>query len=107
MNDPSAGYIRTAIEGESSIVARAQSSTRNFTLNRAAFKLGTIPNMPTDTAVGALLLASRTNGYLKEHGERATRKVIESGLRSGQAKLRSPLRQTLCSPFAKGAIPER
>ena len=93
MSDSSRNYIQTAIEGESAGVARAQSSTRNYALNRAAFKLGTIPNMSTDTAVGALLLASRTNGYLKEHGEAATRKVIQSGLRNGQANLRRPVRQ--------------
>jgi hypothetical protein len=44
--------------------------------------------MSTETAANALLLASRTNGYLKEHGEIATRKVIDSGLRNGQANLR-------------------
>src|SRR3979409_1213114 len=86
-------YIQTAIEGESAGVARAQSSTRNYALNRAAFKLGTIPNMSTDTAVGALLLASRTNGYLKEHCEPATSTVLQSGLRTGQANLRRPVRQ--------------
>jgi len=44
--------------------------------------------MATATAINALLLASRANGYLKEHGEVATRKVIDSGLRNGQANLR-------------------
>jgi hypothetical protein len=86
-------YIHAAVEGESAIVACAQSSTRNHVLNRAAFKLGTIPNMPTDTAIRALLLAANSNGYLKEHGESATRKVIESGLRNGQSNQRPSLRQ--------------
>jgi hypothetical protein len=95
-------YTLAAIEGESAAVACAQSSTRNHALNRAAFKLGTIPNMPTDTASNALLLASRANGYLKEHGEMATRKVIESGLRNGQANLR-PLKQD-CNKAARRPI---
>jgi hypothetical protein len=86
-------YNQAAIERESATVACAQSSTRNYTLNRAAFKLGTIPNMSTETAVGALLLASRANGYLKEHGEIATRKVIDSGLRNGRANLRPSIEQ--------------
>ena len=55
-------YLQAAIEGESAAVACAQSSTRNHVLNRAAFKLGTIPDMPTDTATNALLLASGANG---------------------------------------------
>jgi hypothetical protein len=80
----SENYIHSAIEGEASIVANAVATTRNHILNRAAFKLGTIPGMTTDTAMSALLLASRANGYIKEHGESAARKVIESGLRNGQ-----------------------
>ena len=92
-------YLQAAIEGESANVAGAQSSTRNHALNRAAFKLGTIPNMPTDTATNALLLASGANGYMKEHGESATRKVIESGLRNGQANLR-PIKRD-CNAVAR------
>ena len=70
-------YISAAITNESAIVASALSSTRNHTLNRAAFKLGTIPGMTTDTAMSALLLAAGANGYIKEHGEKAARQVIE------------------------------
>lgn len=80
----SENYIAAAINNETAIVADAVSSTRNHTLNRAAFKLGTIPGMTTDTAINALLLAARSNGYVKEHGEKATRQVIESGLKNGQ-----------------------
>ncbi len=99
--DRAANYIEAAIEGESEIVAAAQASTRNQALNRAAFKLGTIPNMATATAINALLLASRANGYLKDHGELATRKVIDSGLRNGQANLRSPRQGDLNSQVAR------
>jgi putative DNA primase/helicase len=83
-------YISAAITNESAIVANALSSTRNHTLNRAAFKLGTIPGMTTDTAINALLLAAGANGYIKEHGESTARKVIESGLRNGQSNPRPP-----------------
>ena len=58
--EPSENYTRAAIEGESAIVASALPSTRNYVLNRSAFKLGTIPGMPTDTAVSALLRSQRT-----------------------------------------------
>jgi hypothetical protein len=94
-------YIQAAIHGESATVADAQISTRNQALNRAAFKLGTIPNMPTETAINALLIASRANGYLKEHGDIATRKVIDSGLRNGQANLRPSIQQNSNKQIAR------
>jgi hypothetical protein len=53
-------YIEAAIDNEVAIVANAISSTRNQTLNRAAFKLGTIPGMTTHTAINALLLGARS-----------------------------------------------
>ena len=81
--DFSESYMRAAIDGEAASVAEAQASTRNTALNRAAFRLGTIPGMSTETAVGALMLAAGSNGYTKEHGERAARATIESGLRAG------------------------
>jgi putative DNA primase/helicase len=94
----SENYISAAISNEPAIVATAQSSTRNHTLNRAAFKLGTIPGMTTDTAMSALLLAAGANGYIKEHGESAARKVIESGLRNGQGNPRAPVPSRPRSP---------
>src|SRR3984957_14675027 len=84
-------YIDAAINNETAIVASAVSSTRNQILNRAAFKLGTIPGMTTDTAMSALLLAAGANGYIKEHGESTARKVIESGFRNGQSNPRPPV----------------
>src|SRR3984957_11258127 len=91
-------YIDAAINNETAIVASAVSSTRNQILNRAAFKLGTIPGMTTDTAMSALLLAAGANGYIKEHGESAARKVIESGLRNGQGNPRAPVPSRPRSP---------
>ena len=60
--------------------------------------------MPTDTAVSALLRSAEDNGYLKEHGEAAARKVIESGLRNGQSSQRS-ISQVRPLPSAKERPP--
>src|SRR5215831_8466434 len=87
--DFSESYVRAAIDGEAASVAEAQASTRDTALNRAAFRLGTIPGMSTETAVGALMLAAGSNGYTKEHGERAARATIESGLRAGMRSQRT------------------
>src|SRR5262252_9287399 len=87
--DFSESYMRAAINGEAASVAEAQASTRNTALNRAAFRLGTIPGMSTETAVGALMLAAGANGYTKEHGECAARGTIESGLRAGMRSQRA------------------
>src|SRR6516165_6055832 len=87
--DFSESYMRAAINGEAASVADAQASTRNTALNRAAFRLGTIPGMSTETAVCALMLAAGANGYTKEHGERAARATIESGLRAGMRSQRA------------------
>jgi putative DNA primase/helicase len=89
MNDAPKEYIDKAISCEASVVANAQTSTRNGILNRSAFKLGTIPGTRLDAVVDTLLPAARENGYLAEHGESATRKVIESGFQNGQRKQRT------------------
>jgi putative DNA primase/helicase len=94
-------YISAAISNESAIVASAQSSTRNSALNRSAFELGTIPGMTTETAISALMLAAGANGYLKEHGVAAARKVIESGLRNGQSNPRQLQYRDQHSPSRK------
>jgi putative DNA primase/helicase len=79
-------HIADAINHEAAIVAGAQASTRNHILNRAAFNLGRIPGTHLGSVVGVLLPAARANGYVADHGEHATRKVIESGFESGQRK---------------------
>jgi hypothetical protein len=104
----SENYLWSAIEGEASIVAKAAASTRNHALNRAAFKLGSIPDMPTDTAIGALMRASGENGYVKEHGQPATLKVIESGFRSGRRNTRTLtpiLEANRRQPIARQRVP--
>jgi hypothetical protein len=78
------GYIADVINYEVAVIANAQTSTRNYVLNRAAFNLGKIPGTQLASVVGALLPAAHTNGYVADHGERATRRVIESGFQSGQ-----------------------
>jgi hypothetical protein len=98
----SENYISAAINNEAAMVASAVSSTRNHTLNRSAFKLGTIPGMTTDTAVNALLLAARSNGYVKEHGEKTARRVIEGGFRKGQDNPRSAIQP---SPDHRARLP--
>ena len=99
----SENYFQVAISNEFAIVAAALSSTRNHALNRAAFKLGTIPGMTTDTAMNALLLAAGANGYIKEHGESVARKVIESGLRNGQSNPRPPSQSRPSQPSRQAA----
>jgi putative DNA primase/helicase len=56
---------------------------KNEITNRVAFKPGTIPGMPTDTAINALLLGLRSAGYSKERCEQVTRK---RGLKNGNPK---------------------
>jgi putative DNA primase/helicase len=72
-------YINDATNNEVATAAIAISFTGNQDLTRAAFQLGTIPGMTTDTAISALLLAPRSKGYVKEHGKKATPQVIQSG----------------------------
>jgi hypothetical protein len=88
MNDAPQEYIDMAISNEAAVVANAQVSTRNKVLNRSAFNLGTIPGVRLDTVVGALLPAAQANGYVAEHGEHSTRKVIESGFQNGHRNQR-------------------
>jgi hypothetical protein len=98
-------YIARALEGEVVAVTKAVPSTRNHSLNRSAFKLGTIPGLSGDTAVSALMRAAGANGYVKEHGEAATRKVIERGLRAGQRNPRTiaPAHASI-RPFASESV---
>jgi hypothetical protein len=55
-------YTRAAIDGEAARVAQSHPSVRNVDLNRAPFRLGTIPGMPMDAAASALMLAAGANG---------------------------------------------
>jgi putative DNA primase/helicase len=57
---------------------------KNEIAHRAAFKLGTIPGMTTDTAINALLLGARFTGHARERGERVSRNA--SGLNNPPQK---------------------
>src|SRR5262249_49065166 len=104
--DFSESYMRAAINGEAASVAEAQASTRNTALNRAAFRLGTIPGMSTETAVGALMLAAGAKGGTKEAGgeragggdrKRFARWDEESARRASEASGKAPAGHPGCS----------
>jgi hypothetical protein len=67
-------YIADAINQEAAVVAKAQASTRNHILNRAAFNLGRIPGTQLGSVFDTLFPAASANGYVADHGERETQK---------------------------------
>jgi len=77
---PSDRYMGAALVGETRRVAMAIDGTRNDTLNKAAFSLATIPDLPESAIEGALLSAAIQSG-LPESEARAT---IASGVKSGR-----------------------
>jgi putative DNA primase/helicase len=82
-------YIDAPINSEIAILPKTISLTGKDDLNRAAFQLGRIRGTTTDTAINALLLAPRSNGYVKEHSERAARQVNQSWLKHEQRTSRA------------------
>lgn len=68
-------------------------SGRNNALNVAAHSCGTCVSYGLDlqAAAYALLDAATANGHVGKHGEAQTRKTIESGLKAGMSKPRTPL----------------
>ncbi|MFI1183245.1 bifunctional DNA primase/polymerase [Streptomyces sp. NPDC020799] len=77
------GYIASAVRGELSAVAEAQPGTRNGTLNRAAFRLGTLlapANLDRGQVADALLEAARHAGLPDREAEAA----IRSGMGAGE-----------------------
>lgn len=71
---------------EASNLAQTLTGARNIELNNAALKLGTLVAIEALTegeVIGALLDASKANGLVAEHGERAALATINSGLRKG------------------------
>jgi hypothetical protein len=86
-----------ALESEIERVGAMQpGSGRNNGINSAAFSLGTCVSYGLDlkAAAYALLSAATENGHVAKHGEAQTKKTIESGLKAGMAKPRTPLADT-------------
>ncbi|MFJ4768651.1 bifunctional DNA primase/polymerase [Streptomyces uncialis] len=76
------GYAAAALRAEADAVRTATPGTRNDTLHRTAFKLGTLAgrgDLTPAEIVDELLAAAATNGL----GPTETEKTITSGLRSG------------------------
>lgn len=77
------GYARAALERETDAVATAPEGTRNDTLNRAAFNLGTLVAagaLEPSAAADALAQAAEAAGLPTEEAER----TIANGLRAGE-----------------------
>jgi hypothetical protein len=80
-------YARAALDGCADDVAQAAAGERNDTLNKKAFRLGTMvargwisPDEVTDT----LIAAADACGLNSDDGEGLTRRTIQSGLESGR-----------------------
>ncbi|WP_066927311.1 bifunctional DNA primase/polymerase [Methylobacterium sp. CCH5-D2] len=79
-------YVRSAVEAECDVVAKAAPGGRNNTLNRAAFNLGTLIGagvLDAREAMLRLLLAAHACGLVADKGEDRATATIESGLTAG------------------------
>jgi AAA domain/Bifunctional DNA primase/polymerase, N-terminal len=80
-------YARATLDGCADELALAEPGERNDTLNKKAFRLGTMVArdwLSTERVFGALLAAADACGLNEDDGEEATRKTIQSGLENGQ-----------------------
>jgi Protein of unknown function (DUF3987)/Bifunctional DNA primase/polymerase, N-terminal len=80
-------YAAAALDGAVAELSAAPTGKRNETLNAVAFRLGRMIArgwVDEKTVADALLGACDANKYLREHGHRATRKTIESGIEAGK-----------------------
>ncbi|MFF4220946.1 bifunctional DNA primase/polymerase [Streptomyces nondiastaticus] len=78
------GYVAAAVRDELRAVAEAPSGTRNDTLNRAAFSLGTLltpAGLDRDQVAGALLDAARHAGLSDGEAQAAIRSGLSAGAR--------------------------
>ncbi|MER6527651.1 bifunctional DNA primase/polymerase [Streptomyces sp. NPDC001508] len=78
------GYVAAAVEGELRAVAEAPSGTRNHTLNRAAFNLGTLhaaARLDRAQIVDVLTDAARHAGLPEREAEAAIRSGMSAGER--------------------------
>ncbi len=79
-------YARAALGGCADELAQAAPGERNDTLNKKAFRLGTMVArgwLSTDEVSNALFIAADACGLNGDDGEELTRKTIQSGLESG------------------------
>ena len=89
-------YAVRALENEYARVAQAPAGTRNETLNKAAFDLGSMTAagwIETDLVRSRLFAAAEACGLGRDDGPSAARATIESGLKAGGEKPRSPLHE--------------
>src|SRR4029077_3528357 len=80
-------YAQAALDGCADELAQAAPGERNDTLNKKAFRLGTMVArgwIPTEEVCDALLTAADACGLNSDDGEGLTRKTIQSGLESGK-----------------------
>jgi hypothetical protein len=80
-------YAGAALDGCADELARAATGERNDTLNKKAFRLGTMAArgwIPTEEVCDALLAAADACGLNSDDGEGLTRRTIQSGLESGR-----------------------
>lgn len=84
-------YTQAAIDAEIAAVASCGQGSRNDTLYRAAFKIGTLVGAGLadgEHVTGLLEQAAHACGLTAEDGERSVRKTIQSGLSGGVANPR-------------------
>lgn len=81
--DPAAArYAEKALEYEADVVAQAGEGTRNDTLNRAAFKLGSLVaagHLDGQTVIDTLAAAARVSGLPATEVNRVTYRAIRDG----------------------------
>ena len=80
-------YARAALDGCADELSRAATGERNDTLNKKAFRLGTMVArgwIPTEEVCDVLVAAADACGLNRDDGEGFTRRTIQSGLESGR-----------------------
>ena len=80
-------YAHAALDGCADELAQAAPGERNDTLNKKAFRLGTMVArgwISPDEVFDALLAAADACGLNGDDGEEQTRKTIQSGLENGK-----------------------
>jgi hypothetical protein len=80
-------YARAALHGCAAEFAGTTAGTRNDTLYKKAFRLGTMVSrgwISRDEVLDALFAAAADCGLSEDDGESATRKTIQSGLDAGE-----------------------